>query len=141
MTKAAPIPSLHHVVFAVAPERHDTVAQMFTDLGFVLQAAELAELGLRINLDWDRGIELISPVPGATAEVAVSVNEFLDTKGDGIFTVVLHIPDASAAESVTERYGAAARFRQKLEGGGTHLEEIDLAVLGLPLTLLDTDLR
>jgi 4-hydroxyphenylpyruvate dioxygenase-like putative hemolysin len=141
MTKAAPIPSLHHVVFAVAPERHDTVAQMFTDLGFVLQAAELAELGLRINLDWDRGIELISPVPGATAEVAVSVNEFLDTKGDGIFTVVLHIPDASAAESVTERYGAAVRFRQKLEGGGTHLEEIDLAVLGLPLTLLDTDLR
>ena len=140
MTKAAAVPSLHHVVFAVAPERHDSVAQMFTDLGFVLQPAELTELGLRINLDWDRGIELISPLPGATSNVASSVNDFLAMKGDGIFTVVLHIPDATAAESVAQRYGSEIRFRQKLEGDGSHLEEIDLTVLGLPLTLLDTNL-
>ncbi len=54
--------------FAVAPERHDAVAQMFTGLGFTLAPAELTELGLRINLDWDHGIELISPLPGSTAD-------------------------------------------------------------------------
>jgi len=133
-------PSLHHVVFAIDPDRHDEVAQMFTELGFSFNGAELAELGLRINLDWDRGIELISPLPGATAAVAASVKEFLDAKGDGIYTVVLHVPGASAAEAITERYRATIRFRQKLEGDGTHLEEIDLSVFDLPLTLLDTNL-
>ncbi len=130
---------LHHVVFAVAPERHQIVARMFTELGFALQPTELTELGVNVSLDWDRGIELISPIQGATADVAASVRAFLDNNGDGIYTVVLQVPGASEAESVTERYGAAIRFRQKLQGGGTHLEEIDLSVLGLPLTLLDTN--
>jgi methylmalonyl-CoA/ethylmalonyl-CoA epimerase len=133
-------PRLHHVVFAVAPERHETVAQMFTNLGFSLQSAELAELGVTVSLDWDRGVELISPAAGATADVAASVQAFLDSNGDGIYTVVLQVPGASEAEAVAERYGATIRFRQKLEGDGTHLEEIDLSVLGLPLTLLDTNI-
>ena len=38
MTSAS---SLHSVVFAVALERHDAVAQMFTELGFTLAPAEL----------------------------------------------------------------------------------------------------
>ena len=133
-------PRLHHVVFAVAPERHETVAQMFTGLGFGLQPVELTELGVRVSLDWDRGIELISPVPGATATVAASVQTFLDDNGDGIYTVVLQVPGASDAQAVVERYGAAIRFRQQMDGDGTHLEEIDLSVLGLPLTLLDTNI-
>ena len=133
-------PRLHHVVFAISPERHENVAQMFTELGFRLQPAELEDLGVKVSLDWDRGIELISPIPEATADVAASVRAFLDTKGDGIYTVVLQVPGAADAESVADRYGAAIRFRQKLEGDGTHLEEIDLSVLDLPLTLLDTNI-
>ncbi|WP_123024522.1 hypothetical protein [Mycolicibacterium stellerae] len=139
MTSKDP-PSLHHVVFAVALERHGAVAQMFTELGFTLAQAELTELGLRINLDWNRGIELISPLPGSTEPVAASVSEFLDTMGDGIYTVVLQVPEASSALAVTDRYGASLRFRQKLEGDDNHLEEIDLSVLDLPLTLLDTNI-
>ncbi|HKV18470.1 MAG TPA: hypothetical protein VJR50_05510 [Mycobacterium sp.] len=140
MTSTESASSLHHVVFAIAPERHEAVATMFSDLGFSLVPAELAELGLRISLAWDQGIELISPLPGATAPVAALVQEFLDTQGDGIYTVVVQVPDAAAAEAVTDRYGADIRFRQKLEGDGTHLEEIDLSVAGLPLTLLDTNI-
>jgi 4-hydroxyphenylpyruvate dioxygenase-like putative hemolysin len=138
MTASAP--SIHHVVFAVALDRHDAVARMFTDLGFTLQAAELPDLGVRIHLDWARGIEIISPVAGSAAPVAASVTEFLDKNGDGIYTVVIRVRGAAAAESVAERYGASIRFRQKLEGDGTHLEEIDLSVLDLPLTLLDTNI-
>jgi len=93
-------PSLHHVVFAVSNERHESVAQMFTDLGFTLAPAELTELGVSVSLDWDRGVELISPIPGATAAVAASVQAFLDSNGDGIYTVVLQVPDAADAESV-----------------------------------------
>lgn len=134
-----PTSQLHHVVFAVASERQASMAEMFTKLGFTFNTAELTELGVTVSLDWDRGIELISPVAGATASVAASVSEFLDRHGDGVYTVVLRVPDAPAAESVTERYGSATRFRQAFEGEGTYLHEIDLAVFGLPLTFLSTN--
>jgi methylmalonyl-CoA/ethylmalonyl-CoA epimerase len=130
---------LHHVVFAVATERQATVAQMFTELGFSFNAAELTELGVTVSLDWDRGIELISPLPGSTASVAASVNEFLDRYGDGVYAVVVRVPDASAAESVAERYGSTTRFQQSFDGEGSYLHEVELSVFGLPLTMLSTN--
>ncbi|MDX1884357.1 hypothetical protein [Mycolicibacterium sp. 120270] len=131
--------SLHHVVFAVAADRQVAVAKMFTELGFTFNTAELAELGVTVALDWDRGIELISPMAGSTAPVAASVNDFLNRSGDGVYTVVLRVPDATRAESVAERYGSTVRFRQSFEGEGSYLHEIDLSVFGLPLTLLGTN--
>jgi methylmalonyl-CoA/ethylmalonyl-CoA epimerase len=131
--------SLHHVVFAVARKRLDAMTKLFTDLGLGFNAAELTELGIGVRLDWDRGGELISPLPGSSAKVAASVNAFLESNGDGVYTVVIRVPDTAAAESATARYGSAARFRQSFSGEGTYLDEIDLSVLGLPLTLLSTN--
>ncbi|GAB3013618.1 hypothetical protein [Mycobacterium bourgelatii] len=131
---------LHHVVFAVARERHDTVGQLFTELGFSFNEANLDELGIRVLLDWDRGIELISPDPGSTTEVATSVSDFLANHGDGVYTVVVQVPGASAAADIADRYGSIVRFRQAFEGDGNYLEEIDLSVCGLPLTFLSTNL-
>ncbi|OMC52716.1 hypothetical protein A5747_21220 [Mycobacterium sp. IS-836] len=140
MTTDDQSPLLHHVVFAVAPERHATAAQFFTDLGFVFENFQLAELGVDIHLDWNRGIELISAMPESTGSVAASVNKFLENHGDGVYSVVIRVPAASAAEDVAARYGAATRFRQSFEGEGTFLDEIDLSVLGLPLTFLGTNI-
>lgn len=133
-------PSLHHVVFAIAPERHAAAAQMFSDLGFVFEPLQLTEIGLDIHLDWKRGIELISPIPGSTGEVAVSVTEFLERHGDGVFTVVIGVREAAAGDAVCERYGATTRFRQHMEGEGTYLDENDVSILGLPLTFLATNI-
>ena len=137
---AEQVPSLHHVVFAVAPERHAAAAQMFSDLGFAFENFQLTELGLDIHLDWNRGIELVSPIPGSTGEVAASVAEFLAHHGDGVYTVVIGVPTAESADAVAERYGATTRFRQHLEGEGTYLDENDLSILGLPLTFLATNI-
>lgn len=139
MTAADTAPRLHHVVFAVAPERQDRMAAMFTELGFSFNTADLTELGVRVHLDWDHGIELISPISGSSGQVAASVNEFLNRHGDGVYTVVLRMPDAPAADAVTARYGATTRFRQSFAGEGSYLHETDLSVLGLPLTLLATN--
>lgn len=130
---------IHHVVFAVATERHAAVVQMFTELGFVFNGTELAELGITVAVDWDRGIEVICPVPDSAAEVATSVNNFLGRHGDGVYTVVLRVPDASAAESIAERYGSTTRFRQSFEGDGSYLHEVELSVFSLPLTMLSTN--
>lgn len=56
-----------------------------------------------------------------------------------MYTVVLRVPDASAAESAAQRYGAVTRFRQNFAGDGSYLDEIDLSVFGLPLTFLATN--
>ncbi|RAU95036.1 hypothetical protein DQP58_13005 [Mycobacterium colombiense] len=127
-------------MFAVSPERHAVAAQMFGDLGFVFETLQLTELGLDIHLDWNRGIELISPIPGSTGEVAVSVSDFLERHGDGVFTVVIGVPEAATADAVAERYGATTRFRQHMEGEGTYLDENDVSILGLPLTFLATNI-
>jgi 4-hydroxyphenylpyruvate dioxygenase-like putative hemolysin len=139
MTDERDTPQLHHIVFAVAPERHATVAEMFTEIGFTFEPVELAELGVSVHLDWNGGLELISAVPGSTAEVATFVNDFVQRHGDGVYTVVLRVPGASAAEAITERYGSTTRFRQNFSGEGTYLDEIDLSVFGLPLTFLSTN--
>ena len=131
---------LHHVVFAVAAERQAAVAQMFTELGCHFESTELTELGVTVHLDWNGGVELISAIPGATAEVAASVSEFVTRNGDGVYTVVLRVPGAADAEAVTERYGSKIRFRQSFSGDGSYLDEIDLSVFGLPLTLLSTNI-
>ena len=130
---------IHHVVFAVATERHAAVVAMFTELGFIFNGTELTELGIAVAVDWDRGIEVICPVPGSAADVATSVNDFLDRHGDGVYTVVLRVPDASAAESIAERYGSITRFRQRFEGDGSYLHEVELSVFGLALTMLSTN--
>jgi len=113
---------------------------MFTELGFRFENTELTDLGLTIYLDWNGGVELISAIPGAIVDVAASVNEFVKRNGDGVYTVVLRVPGASAAEAVTDRYGSKIRFRQSFSGEGSYLDEIDLAVFGLPLTLLSTNI-
>jgi len=72
--------------------------------------------------------------------VASSVAEFVKRNGDGVYTVVLRVPGASDAETITERYGSKTRFRQSFSGEGSYLDEIDLSVFGLPLTLLSTNI-
>jgi methylmalonyl-CoA/ethylmalonyl-CoA epimerase len=131
---------LHHVTFAVFPERLDEATELFTALGFTLQHGELPDAGLHIRLDWKQGVELISPIAGSAAFVAASVSEFLDTNCGGVYTVVLQVPEASAAESVAQRYGSNTRYRFDIEGEGTYVSEVELSVLGLPLTLMSTNI-
>lgn len=128
------------MVFAIALERLDAAAAYLTALGFEFQAFDHEELGLAIRLDWDRGFELISPLPGASQE-AGSAAEFRARNGDGLFSVVVRTENTDAAERTAERHGAKSDFRQKVEGDGFQVAEVKLEPLfGIPLTLLETNL-
>jgi hypothetical protein len=52
--------SVHHVVFAVTQEQLGATAQFFSELGFRFQTIELEDVGLRVLLDWDGGLELVT---------------------------------------------------------------------------------
>jgi 4-hydroxyphenylpyruvate dioxygenase-like putative hemolysin len=131
--------SVHHVVFAVPREQLPETAQLFSELGFRFQTVELEDVGLRVLLDWDGGLELVTPL-SAAADSAGEVEQFLQQNGPGVYSVVIRVDDAPAAEQVARRYGARTRFRQHRGGDGFELDEIEISVLGLPLTFLSTDL-
>jgi 4-hydroxyphenylpyruvate dioxygenase-like putative hemolysin len=129
--------SVHHVVFAVTAEQLSETAQFFSELGFRFQTIELEDVGLRVLLDWDGGLELVTPLK---AEDTGEVAQFLQRNGPGVYSVVIRVGDASAAEQVAQRYGARTQFQQHRGGDGFELDEIEISVLGLPLTFLSTDL-
>jgi 4-hydroxyphenylpyruvate dioxygenase-like putative hemolysin len=130
-------PNLHHAVLAIAPERLARTAQLFADLGFDFDEFDLDDVGLHVMLDWVHGLELVTPsVPHSDNPV----RQFLERHGDGVYTLALRVDDAPVAEQIARRYGATTNFRQHRDGDGWQLDEIEMTVLGLPVTLLSTDL-
>ncbi len=132
-------PRMHHVVYAVAPERLDAARAFFSELGFAFTTVELADVGLRVTLDWTGGVELVTPQDNETGRTS-AVAEFLAAHGDGVYSVALRVADITTAEEAAARYGAVTRFRQHREGDGFELDESEMTVLGLPITLLASDL-
>ncbi len=131
---------MHHVVFAVAPARFDAAVEFLQALGFRMYAHDLEDLGLRVMLDWERGVELVTPTHPDDHKPG-SVAEFLAHRGDGVYSVVVRVADADASADLASRYGADAQFRQRRDGDGFELLEVQLtAVFGIPLTLLTTNL-
>ena len=127
------------MVLAVPQEQRSETAQFFSDLGFRFQAVELKDAGLRVLLDWDGGLELVTPL-SSVADGDNAVAQFLQQNGPGVYSVVIRVGDAPAAEQVAQRYRAQTRLRQHRGGDGYELDEIEITVLGLPLTFLSTDL-
>jgi hypothetical protein len=69
-------PRMHHVVYAVAPERLDAATAFFSELGFTFATFELGELGVHVTLGWAGGVELISPLDSEVGRNS-AVPEFL----------------------------------------------------------------
>jgi 4-hydroxyphenylpyruvate dioxygenase-like putative hemolysin len=132
-------PRMHHVVYAVSPEGLDAATELFRELGFSFTTFELDDVGLSVRLDWAGGVELISPLDTDVGRNS-AVADFLATHGDGVFSVALRVTEIEAAEEVAARYGAFTPFRQHRTGDGFELDESQMTVLGLPITLLATDL-
>lgn len=130
---------MHHVVYAVTPHRVEAAAAFFSELGFSFATFELADVGLQVSLDWSGGVELVTPM-GTEVGRNSAVAKFLAAHGDGIYSVALRVGDIAAAEAVAARYGAVVTYRQHREGQDYQLDEAEASVLGLPLTLLATDL-
>ncbi len=134
------LPSVHHVVFCLHPDHLDSAADYWRDLGFDFADFLLDDVGLRVLLDWDGGVELIAPVDGAGPE-ADRYRAHLRDRGEGVYSVCIRVPDVEAPRTAAARHGAEPEFEQGRRGDGYRLEEVQLApVHGMAVTLLSTDL-
>jgi 4-hydroxyphenylpyruvate dioxygenase-like putative hemolysin len=90
------LPVMHHVVFAVAPERRDAAVQFLESLGFRFHRHELTDVGLQVMLDWDGGVEIVTPTAPDDRNPG-SVAEFLAREGDGVYSVVMRVAMETAS--------------------------------------------
>jgi catechol 2,3-dioxygenase-like lactoylglutathione lyase family enzyme len=137
---AGTVPSVHHVVLCVRPDNLDDAAALWRTMGYEFIEVDLVEEGLRVLLDWDRGIELLTPT-STGGSLSEQFRSFLDERGEGVWSVVVRVADVDATLSSLDAHGVQVRYLQRRDLGGARLDEADLApVHGMPITLLATDL-
>jgi 4-hydroxyphenylpyruvate dioxygenase-like putative hemolysin len=127
------------VVFCTLRENQDNAAALWRAWGYDFAEYDLPEVGLRVLLDWNGGIEIISPT--TTGPAAAQVFAFLETHGEGVYSVVARTGNVDGAITIAKRHGARVALRQQRDGEGYELDEAMLTVLyGMPITVLATDL-
>ncbi|MBY0400807.1 hypothetical protein K2X89_10955 [Myxococcota bacterium] len=95
---------VHHVVWCVRAESLPRVKAFWEGvIGVPLDLLDLPELGLKVLISWHGGVEIMAPAypTGLMVEMA---NQFLATRGEGVYTVVYSV---EGIESVVSAFGAA----------------------------------
>ena len=129
---------MHHAVFCVHRDNQERAADLWRELGLTFAEIVLDDLEIRVLIDWDAGIELVSPLPGA-AESAPAFTTFLDTRGEGLYSLVMSVDEVDGPEAIARRYGAHVEYRQHRDLGSFVIDEVMLApVHGMPITFLCT---
>jgi methylmalonyl-CoA/ethylmalonyl-CoA epimerase len=129
---------VHHAVFCVHGDNQERAARLWRELGLAFAELVLADLEIRVLIDWDAGIELVSPLPDA-GEAALAFTTFLETEGEGLYSLVMSVDEVDGPEAIARRYGAQVEYQQHREVGNFVIDEVMLApVHGMPITFLST---
>ena len=127
---------LHHAVFCVQGDNQERAADLWRRLGLTFAEIVLDDLGIRVLIDWDAGIELVSPLPDA-GELALAFTTFLETHGEGLYSLAMAVDEVDGPEAIALRYGAEVEYRQHRDLGTMVIDEVMLApVHGMPITFL-----
>ena len=117
---ADPCNRVHHVVWCVRPESLERVRRFWEEaIGLSLHDLDLPELGIHVLISWQGGIEIMSPVyeQGILVEAARS---FLDSHGEGVYTVVFDVADLDGVVARIARQGGRLAFEETISP-----EEVD----------------
>ena len=99
---------VHHAVFCVHGDNQERAADLWRELGLTFAELVLDDLEIRVLIDWDAGIELVSPLPDA-GEPALAFTTFLETQGEGLYSLAMSVDEVDGPEAIARRYGARGR--------------------------------
>lgn len=105
---------VHHVVWCVRPESFPEIRAFWErSIGLSLEELDLPELGLKILISWKGGVEIMAPFyeTGTLADVA---REFLASRGEGVYTVVVNVQEIDGLVASLVDQGASLRFRETI---------------------------
>ena len=91
---------LDHLAWVCFPESFGRNIELLSELGGTPLDGphDKPEIGIRIAISWETGLELISPIRGSEGAGAVAANQIL-ARGEGIFGVLFGVDDMEAALS------------------------------------------
>jgi catechol 2,3-dioxygenase-like lactoylglutathione lyase family enzyme len=120
----------------------DAAVELYTTLfgGIFRRSSDAADrsLGVRVAVNMDVGIELLTPVEGAENLVVERLHRFLAEKGDGIFGAGMRIDSTQDAIDRAERAGIKPLF-SPFQLTPEQLEVFGGAIENLEETVLDSD--
>lgn len=95
-----------HVVWASHPETLlENMARLSELTGQQLMGPyDRPDIGARICLSWEGGIELVSPLDVVTP-MADALRNHLSIKGEGLFAVIFGVPDIMDARARADKIG------------------------------------
>jgi predicted enzyme related to lactoylglutathione lyase len=131
-----------HVVYCFRAENIDNAAEFLTDvLGAKFEDSSRPELGLRILISLENGLELIAPSPD-TGVVGERFVRFLEEHGEGVYNIVYGVEDLDVTTERAERFGVGVTHRSSFahlppwQGRFEVLDEAHLEpYLGMKITL------
>ena len=105
---------VHHVVWCVEPENLERVRVFWERIvGISLEELDLPDLGLRILISWNAGIEIMSPAyPSGT--MADAARQFLARRGEGVFSVVYGVRGIDDVVASFTESGGQLLFRETI---------------------------
>jgi predicted enzyme related to lactoylglutathione lyase len=131
-----------HVVYCFRPENIDRAAEFLSEvLGVTFEDSSRPELGLRIYISLENGLELIAPSPdvGVAGE---RFTRFLDEHGEGVYNIVYGVEDLDTTIERAKPFGVAVTHRSSFahlppwQGRFDVLDEAHFeSFLGMKITL------
>jgi hypothetical protein len=105
-----PINRVSHVVYCVRAENLGPVVTFFRALGAQFEDSSRPELGLRIMISLESGIELIAPSPDLGPTPA-RFTDFLEQRGEGVYDVVYGVADLDETVAAVAAVGIGTTHR------------------------------
>jgi hypothetical protein len=106
-----PVNRVSHVVYCLRPENLDgAVAFLSEALGATFEDSSRPELGLRIMISLESGLELIAPAPDL-GPVPERFTTFLDQRGEGVYGIVYGVRDLDEVAAKADHFGIGVTHR------------------------------
>jgi hypothetical protein len=94
-----------HVAWISRPETLEAnIAQLEKLSGATLTRFERADMGFVMYISWEAGLEVVAPLPEPT-EFNAWLRHWLDTRGEGVMSVVFGVRDLDAHKRRLEALG------------------------------------
>jgi predicted enzyme related to lactoylglutathione lyase len=104
---------VHHVSWCVRPENMDR-ARAYWEEAIGLAPPEdldLQDLGLRVLVFWDAGVEIMCPT-NEEGSMAADARRFLEERGEGVYSVVYNVADIAATKAKIAAQGGSLVFEE-----------------------------
>jgi predicted enzyme related to lactoylglutathione lyase len=105
---------LHHVVWCVEPENLERVRSFWEGvIGVALDELDLPDLGLRVLISWQGGVEIMTPAY-ASGSMAEAARHFLAERGEGVYSVVYGVRGIEDVVTSFAESGGRLLFRETI---------------------------